>query len=66
MFYLAERNRPRSSLYSDHSMFYYISLLVIAGKYLELTGDEKFFRDHPELVADIDESYGGMMKHKHK
>ena len=66
MFYLAERNRPRYSLYSDHSMFYYISLLVIAGKYLELTGDEKFFRDHPELVAAIDEIYDGMMKHKHK
>lgn len=64
--YLIERNTPRYSLYSDHSMFFYISPLVIAGKYLELTGDAKYFRSRKDVTDKLEEVYQGMLIHKHK
>lgn len=63
--YLLERNRPRFSLYSDHSMFFYIAPLLIAGKYLELTGDTAYFRAHGDVMDGLMEVYRGMLAHKH-
>ncbi|WP_230398440.1 hypothetical protein [Novisyntrophococcus fermenticellae] len=63
--YLSKRNTPRFSLYSDHSMFFYVSPLVIAGKYLEMTGDEAYFRENEGVTARLEEFYQGMKKHKH-
>lgn len=64
--YLLKRNRPRFSLYSDHSMFFYIAPLLIAGKYLELTGDEEYFRAHRGVMEGLDGVYQGMLAHKHR
>lgn len=63
--YLLERNVPRYSPYSDHSMFFYISPLVIAGKYMELTGDREYFRKKTDVVERLEEIYKGMLRHKH-
>lgn len=64
--YLVKRNAPRFSLYSDHSIFFYIAPLLIAGKYLELTGDAAYFKKHPDVTAGLEEVYQGMLAHKHK
>lgn len=64
--YLLERNQPRFSLYTDHSMFFYISPLLIAGKYLELTGDAAYFLNHPQIVEGLETVYQGMLAHKHQ
>ena len=64
--YLVKRNAPRFSLYSDHSIFFYIAPLLIAGKYLELTGDADYFKNHPDVTAGLEEVYQGMLAHKHK
>lgn len=64
--YLLERNRPRFSLYTDHSMFFYIAPLLIAGKYLELTGDSAYFKNNPQVVEGLAEVYRGMLAHKHR
>ena len=64
--YLLKRNRPRFSLYSDHSMFFYIAPLLIAGKYLELTGDEEWFRSRPDVTKGLEAVYQGMLAHKHQ
>lgn len=64
--YLLKRNRPRYSLYSDHSMFFYIAPLLIAGKYLELTGNRDYFLENPEITEKLEEVYQGMLAHKHK
>ena len=66
MEYLAKRNVPRYSLYTDHSMFFYIAFLVIAGKYLEMTGDADYFRNHREISDKAEEIYQGMLEHKHQ
>lgn len=63
--YLLERNQPRFSLYSDHSMFFYISPLLIAGKYLELTGDTAYFLQNPRVCEGLERVYQGMLAHKH-
>ncbi len=65
MEYLAKRNTPRYSLYTDHSMFFYTAFLVIAGKYLELTGDVEYFISHRDISDKAEEIYQGMLKHKH-
>ena len=64
--YLVKRNAPRYSLYSDHSIFFYIAPLLIAGKYLELTGDTEYFKTHLEVTGRLEEIYYGMLAHKHK
>lgn len=64
--YLLERNRPRFSLYSDHSMFFFISPLLIAGKYLELTGDSAYFQNRMDVLSGLEAVYRGMLAHKHK
>lgn len=64
--YLLERNRPRYSLYDDHSIFFYISPLLIAGKYLELTGDSDYFIHNPQITKKLEEVYQGMLAHKHE
>lgn len=64
--YLLERNRPRYSLYSDHSMFFYIAPLLIAGKYLELTGDCDYFLENPSVTEKLEEVFQGMLAHKHQ
>lgn len=64
--YLIERNAPRFSLYSDHSIFFYIAPLLIAGKYLELTGDTEYFKNHSDVVNGLEKVYQGLMEHKHK
>lgn len=64
--YLVKRNAPRFSLYSDHSIFFYIAPLLIAGKYLELTGDADYFKNHPDVTAELEVVYQGMLAHKHK
>lgn len=64
--YLIKRNAPRFSLYSDHSIFFYIAPLLIAGKYLELTGDTEYFSVHAEVIAGLEKVYQGMMAHKHE
>lgn len=64
--YLIKRNTPRYSLYSDHSIFFYISPLVIAGKYLELTGDVGYFRSRKDVTDQLEEIYKGMLRHKHE
>ena len=66
MEYLAERNEPRYSLYTDHSMFFFVSPLVIAGKYLEMTGDEDYFRQNYGITEKLKEFYQGMKAHKHE
>ena len=48
--------------YSDHSMFLFLSALI-KGKYLELTGDEKFFEILRTSVTAIDENlHDGMVR----
>lgn len=64
--YLLKRNTPRFSLYSDHSMFFYIAPLLIAGKYLELTGNKGYFCDNPKIVENLMRVYQGILAHKHK
>lgn len=64
--YLLERNTPRYSLYDDHSMFFYIAPLLIAGKYLELTGNEKYFQENSDVVEGLERVYRGMLAHKHE
>lgn len=63
--YLLKRNRPRFSLYTDHSMFFYIAPLLIAGKYLELTGDTEYFKNRRDVTDGLEEVYQGMLDHKH-
>lgn len=64
--YLLERNRPRYSLYSDHSIFFYVAPLLIAGKYLELTGDDGYFKTHPQVMEGLANVYQGLLSHKHQ
>lgn len=64
--YLLKRNRPRFSLYSDHSMFFFIAPLLIAGKYLELTGDAAYFQSRSDVVDGLEAVYRGMLAHKHE
>lgn len=64
--YLLERNTPRYSLYSNHSMFFYIAPLLIAGKYLELTGNRNYFQENSDVVEGLERVYRGMLAHKHK
>ncbi|QOV18809.1 hypothetical protein INP51_12490 [Blautia liquoris] len=65
MEYLAKRNVPRFSIYSDHSIFFYVAPLVIAGKYLELTADQSYFRENRDVTSRFQELYEGMLKAKH-
>lgn len=64
--YLLKHNRPRFSLYSDHSIFFYAAALLIAGKYLELTGDVDYFCRNRYVMQGLEEIYQGMLKHKHR
>ena len=64
--YLLKRNTPRYSLYGNHSIFFLIAPLLIAGKYLELTGDKEYFIDNPEIVRGLEGVFLEMLKYKHK
>ena len=66
MEYLLERNRPRYSLYSNHSMFFFIAPLLIAGKYPELTGDRHYFLKNSQITDKLEEVYQGILAHKHR
>ncbi|EJE4563042.1 MULTISPECIES: hypothetical protein [Enterococcaceae] len=63
--YLIERNRPRYSIYDDHSIFFLVSPLLIAQKYLELTGDSKYFKDNPEISKRIKGIFEELLTFKH-
>lgn len=62
--YLLKRHAPRYSIYPDHSTFFYIAPLVIAQKYLELTGNTGYFLEHPKVVQEIKELFNGLMSFK--
>lgn len=64
--YTLRYNLPRHSIHSDHSTLIALAPLVIAGRYLELTGDAAFFRDSPERMAGLDGVYRYLLDHKHK
>ena len=64
--YLMERNEPRFSIYSDHSTPIRASLLIVAAKYLELTGDVAYFQNHPHLMKAIHSTFERIMASKHK
>lgn len=64
--YLLQRNRPRFSLYDDHSIFFFISPIIISGKYLELTGDEEYFREHSYVTTELKKIYSEFLRFKHK
>ena len=63
--YLSRRNEPEFSIYSDHSTPIRVSLMIIAGKYLELTGDVAFFRNEPEIMSALRRTFDRLLKTKH-
>lgn len=63
--YTARYNLPGYSVYSDHSMLIALAPMVIAGKYLELTGDAAFFRGNTDLTDRLHGLYRYMLRHKH-
>lgn len=64
--YLAERNEPRFSIYTDHSTPIRVALLIIAGKYLELTGNVEYFRNNRKLMEAIHATFARTMASRHE
>lgn len=64
--YLSTRYEPRYSDYDDHSTPIRIALLVLAGKYLALTGDADFFRRDAAVTAALHAVYERLMASRHK
>lgn len=63
--YIAERNEPAFSPFSDHSTPIRAALLIIAGKYLELTGDVQFFRSSPQVMQAMRNTFQRILDSKH-
>lgn len=45
--YMVDRNEPRFSIYPEHSVPIMMAPLVMAGKYMEYTGDREYFIENP-------------------
>lgn len=63
--YIAARNEPRFSIYTDHSTPIRVALPIIAAKYLELTGDVEYFRRHAEIMEALNSTLERVMASKH-
>lgn len=63
--YIARRNEPRFSLYTDHSTPIRVALLTIAGQYIRLTNDSAFFKDNPEILEHMRAAYQKLMDSRH-
>lgn len=63
--YIADHNEPEFSMYSDHSIPIRAALLIIAGKYLELTGDVQFFRNETHVMNAIHKTFERILAAKH-
>ena len=64
--YMVERNMPRYTPYHDHSTPIYISPLILAGKYLEYTGDVEYFKENTYTTTKLEEIYNGLLACKHE
>ena len=63
--YIADRNEPRFSVYTDHSTPIRAALPIIAAKYLELTGDTAYFQTHEAVMKALDATLERIMASKH-
>jgi len=63
--FAAKFNLPGYSVFSDHSMLIALAPLTIAGKYLDLTNDVKFFIDNKEFLQSLHGLYHYILAHKH-
>ncbi|MDF7639793.1 hypothetical protein PT285_10315 [Lactobacillus sp. ESL0791] len=62
--YLIRRNTPRYSIYDDHSIFFYAAPLILTQKYLELTGDEKYFQNNKKVLSKLKTIGDNLLKFK--
>lgn len=56
LFTMNRNYAPVTEYGSEHSVPILISPLMIARKYLEMTGDIMFLKDHPEIIESLDET----------
>ena len=63
--YMLEHNTPRYSIYPDHSTPILVAPLIMAGKYLELTGDKDFFIKDVQAMDGLRENLSMLMRCKH-
>ncbi len=63
--FAAKFSLPGYSIYSDHSMLIALAPLTIAGKYLDLTNDVKFFIKNDNFMKSLNDLYEYILAHKH-
>lgn len=63
--YMLDHNVPQFSIYSDHSTPILVAPFIIAGKYLELTGDRDFFLKDSRIMQKFQEVFQALLRCKH-
>ncbi len=66
LFSLKRNYAPVSEYGSEHSVAILVSPVIIARKYLEMTGDIRFFKDHPEIIKSMDQVMKDLLSLKSK
>ena len=62
--YMLDHNVPQYSVYPDHSTPIFVAPFILAGKYLELTGDRAFFSE-PGIMEKFRAHLRGLLRCKH-
>jgi len=66
LFTLKRNYAPVTEYGSEHSVAILVSPVIIARKYLEMTGDIRFFKDHPEIIKSMDQVMKDLLSLKSK